>query len=191
MEKSGLFDLLATYCVSAGVQKTDNGDMVYGPYEIHHGRKIVIVISPDGKRRTVSYPKYIMESHLGIQLDPDKHTIDHIDGDINNNDLSNFEILPRNEHSTRDTRRVNLIDLDCVECGKKFKRSPRLLRDKAKKGNSGPFCSRTCSGRNNRKRQLGLIEAPPVQPHHESTYYKQKHLSALSFYLMKKYGLKS
>lgn len=154
---------------------------VYGPYlSRENGRKIVIVIDRKGKKRTVSYPKWLMECFLGKRLDPDKHTIDHLDSDINNNDLNNLRIVPRSEHSADDTRRVKLIDFECAWCGKNFKRSPRLIRDKAKKNKSGPYCSRQCAGRYARRLQLGLIDKFKVQQPIESEYYKRKYQKTAS-----------
>lgn len=62
---------------------------IYGPYTRLDGRKIIII---DG--RTVSYPKYLLEQHLGRKL-TDNETCDHIDGDFTNNSISNLRVLSR------------------------------------------------------------------------------------------------
>lgn len=162
---------------------------ILGPYTRKDGRKIVIVVDKNGHKRTVSYPKWLMEVHLGRQLDKNFETIDHVDNNIDNNDLSNLRIMPRKEHSTEDTRRVKLIKLECAWCKKPFERSPRLLRDKAKNKVSGVFCSRRCAGIYSRKLQLKEIAKFPVQPHVESEYYRKKNLCALAVYFIYKYGL--
>jgi hypothetical protein len=151
---------------------------VLGPYQHENGRKHVVVIEDDGSRRSVSLPKHIMEEHLGRILHPDLETIDHLDCDFQNNDISNLRIVPRKEHSGDDTRRVKLVDFTCSLCGKPFQRSPRLVRDKSKKGVTGIFCSRECAGRYSRKLQLGLIDKMPVQPYIESEYYRRKNVKA-------------
>jgi hypothetical protein len=161
---------------------------VYGPFTKKDSRQIVIIIYPDGKRRTVSYPKYLMEKKLRRQLDPNLETIHHKDGDHNNNDDSNLEIIPRKQHSENDTRRVKLSKFKCDMCGKKFERSPRLVRDKSKKGAIGIFCSRECSGRHNRLRQLGLGKELKTQPFVKSKYYKKRPVEAVASYLIKKYA---
>jgi hypothetical protein len=151
---------------------------VYGPYKSHHGRLIVIVVEKDGTKRTVTYPKFIMEKHLGYKLDVDS-TVDHIDSNIDNNDLSNLKVVPRAEHSANDTRRVLPATLKCSWCKNLFERSPRVVRDKHRKGVSGAFCSRSCSGKYARAIQLGLIDkkfAPP--PKVKSVYYKRKYVQA-------------
>jgi hypothetical protein len=148
---------------------------VYGPYHRLDGRQIVIVVEEDGSRRTVSYPKFLMEEHLGRTLDPDLETVDHWDSNYLNNDLSNLRLVPRDQHSADDTRRVKLVKLKCALCDKEFERSPRLLRDKAKKKRAGPFCSRLCAGRYSRQLQLRLIRKLPQQPFLSSEYYKKKY----------------
>ena len=160
----------------------------YGPYMMGNGRQIVIIVDEEGNRRTVSYPKYLLEQHLGRQLDKDKETVDHIDLNKDNNDLSNLRIMPREEHSREDTRRVKLIKLVCDWCGDKFERSPRLLRDKSKKGVTGVFCSKSCAGKYSRSLQLGKIDKLPVQPYIESEYYRKKHIKSGINYLLEKYG---
>jgi hypothetical protein len=147
---------------------------VLGPYVNDRGRQIVVV--RDGEKwRTISYPKYKLEEHLGRRLDPDQETVDHIDSNFNNNDINNLEIVPRAEHSRQDVVRVRLIELRCDGCGSKIFRSPRLLRLKSKLGKTGIFCSRRCSGRYGRQLALGLIQPLPIQPYTESEYYKQKY----------------
>jgi hypothetical protein len=163
---------------------------VFGPYTRQDGRQIVIVRNDDNSCRTVSYPKYIMEQHMGRQLDPNKETVDHIDRDHSNNDINNLRIVPRSQHSKDDTRRVKLVEFDCSMCGKKFQRSPRLVRDKSKKGKRGLFCSRHCAGQYARRLQLGLISKFPVQPYLESEYYRNvKNLASVAARLLEKYGL--
>lgn len=152
---------------------------VYGPYSKKNSRKIVIVVDKNGVKRTISYPKWLMELQVGRRLGPDE-TIDHWDSDIDNNDLSNLRIVPRDEHSSDDTRRVKLVKLHCAWCDKEFERSPRILRDKAKKGSSGPFCSRSCAGKYARTLQLKLIDKFDEQQAMDSEYYKRKYKKANS-----------
>lgn len=151
---------------------------VYGPYSKSNGRQIVIVIEPDGSKRTVSYPKWIMEKHLGRKLDPDRETVDHVDSDINNNDISNLKLIPRDEHSANDTRRVLPVVLKCSWCKKAFERNPRVVRDKHRKKVGGAFCSRSCSGKYARAIQLKLITKFKPPPKVKSKYYKRKYVIA-------------
>ena len=150
---------------------------IFGPYKRKDGRQIVIVVERNGKRRTVSYPKWILELQMGRKLDPNLETVDHIDSNIDNNNLENLRIVPRSEHSADDTRRVRKVKFECAWCDKEFERSPRLIRDKAKKGKAGPFCSRNCAGKYSRQLQLKLIDKMDSQQCVDSEYYKRKYAS--------------
>lgn len=156
---------------------------VFGPYRRSNGRQLVIVVDRNGRRRTVSYPKWLLEVQLGRKLDPNLETVDHLDGNFDNNDISNLRIVPRDEHSAEDTRRAKSLKFDCAWCGTEFERSGRLVRDKAKKKKAGPFCSRKCAGRYSRMLQLKLVDKLNAQPYVQTEYYKRKHLNTkASFY---------
>jgi HNH endonuclease/MYM-type Zinc finger with FCS sequence motif len=166
-------------------------ETVYGAYKNNAGREFVIIIDELGNRRTVSLARYLMEKHLGRKLDPETETVDHKDGNKDNNDINNLSLIPRSEHSAKDTRRVKLIKLTCDNCGKEFERSPRLLRDQHNKGVRGSFCSRSCAGSYSRKLQLGQAEELPLQPFHESEYFSNRDmLQNVSASLKLKYFIK-
>lgn len=153
---------------------------VFGPYRRKNdGRQIIIIKHDDGSQETISYPKYILEQHLNRKLDKNTETVDHWDSNIDNNDISNLRIVPRDQHSADDTRRVKLIKLKCDNCNNSFERSPRLLRDKSKKGVNGTFCSRQCAGSYSRQVQLGKKKPAPPQPFMESEYYKRKYVNSI------------
>ncbi len=135
----------------------------------------------------MSAPKYKYECYTGQQLEPED-TVDHRDRNETNDDPTNLQILPRAEHSRMDTRRVKLVEFECPECHVKFERSPRLVRDKAKKGRSGPFCSKPCAARYTRKVQLGLVHRAPTQKHHPSEYYRNTKLQEHAALMATKYG---
>jgi len=71
--------------------------IVHGPYERKDGRSHVVIIFPDGKRKTVSYPRYLVEIELGYYT---KKTDDihHIDGNYKNNALSNLRVWNKSDH---------------------------------------------------------------------------------------------
>jgi hypothetical protein len=126
-----------------------------------------------GRLSTQSYPKWIVEERLGEKLDANE-TIDHVSYDVLDNSEENLRIVDRKEHSALDTRRVKLVDCTCAGCGKPFQRSPRMLRDKAKAGKSGPYCSRACAARDARYVQYGKKERAPVQQGQASEYFRRK-----------------
>jgi hypothetical protein len=161
---------------------------VYGPYRTPVGRQIMILRDENGKTRTLQYPRYLMEQRLGRPLSADE-TVQHKDGDFNNNEDSNLELLPRSQHSATDTKRVKLIELTCPICEKQFQRSPRLVRDKSKKGKVSSFCSRECAGKYSREVQLGLREKLPVPNPPQSEYYRRREaMLGVAQSLITKYG---
>jgi len=126
---------------------------VYGPYKRKDGRMVVIVAKND-KRHTISYPKYLMEKHLGKKIKPNE-TIHHIDGDFTNNSIGNLQVLDRSEHIKLE-RPIQTRNYTCPICNTKFtlcgrKLSRRLSNEKRQpnKKLAGPFCSKQCAGRHN------------------------------------------
>lgn len=127
---------------------------VHGPYLRPDGRKHVVVMLNDGKRKTVSYPKFLMEQKLGRPLNDDE-TVDHIDRDFTNDSPSNLQILTRSENSKKSAIRRKPVKGCCAECKKKIELTRAQIRN-SKEGKSGPFCSKTCSGKFGKKVQVGL-----------------------------------
>lgn len=97
------------------------GKKLYGPYIRKDGRQVVVLKTPGSVNdlQTVSYPKYLVEMHIGRYLEKDE-TVDHIDGDFNNNDLDNLRIVPRSEHARSHTIQKETHTKRCVICGKEF-----------------------------------------------------------------------
>lgn len=124
---------------------------VYGPYLRKDGRKHVIII--DRKfRKTVSYPRYLLEQVLGRSLTDDE-TVDHIDGDFTNNDISNLQILTRVENSKKqfiDNPHLNkkVLIFICPICFNEFQREQRIVkRNQQKRNCKGPYCSKSCASK--------------------------------------------
>lgn len=148
---------------------------VYGPYKLNNGREIVVLYYSDGATTSKSYPKYLVEKRLGRELKPNE-TVDHKDGDFYNNDEDNLQVLTRSDHIRQDTLRSDLVETVCVWCGRKRKYKAAHLRDRAKKGKAGPFCSRECSLEYAKAIKRGEIKPFPPQEGPDSTYYKIKDL---------------
>jgi hypothetical protein len=145
---------------------------VYGPYKNSKGRLFVVVETKEGNNKTISYPKFLMEEHLGRILDPEQETVDHINGDMNDNRIENFRLIDRKTHSKQDTRRIKLIELTCDMCGEKFFRSPRVIRIQSSLGVRGMFCGKSCAGKYSRLRALNKIRKMPKVKPVKSEYYK-------------------
>lgn len=122
---------------------------VYGPYTREDGRKHVILYDFEaGIRRTQSYPRYLMEQHLGRPLE-EYETVDHIDEDFTNDDISNLQLLSREENARKSMsfRPAEMGWFTCPCCDKDFEKELRTVRhNQGRKGGAGPFCSRSCAG---------------------------------------------
>ena len=133
---------------------------LYGPYSNSaDGRLRCMIVFPNKKRKTISYPKYLMEVHLGRYLDIDE-TIDHIDGNFLNNDISNLRVVYRKQHAIEDAVRNKDVIVNCEYCGKEFTIKGSKLHNRNRKDNhqSGYFCSKQCVGKYGQKIQCKLIE---------------------------------
>lgn len=127
-------------------------EKVYGPY-VHKtgalkGRKYVSVRS-DGKTTTVLYSRYLMEKSLGRKLTYDE-TVDHIDEDFTNDNLSNLMVMSRSENAKKSAalrRPVEYVEFICPQCGSSAKKEAAKVRHNRKQGKAGPFCSRSCAGK--------------------------------------------
>lgn len=96
----------------------------YGPYKRKDGRLHVILIEHGKnntitKRITVSYPKYLVEKYLGRYL-VEPETVDHIDGNFSNNELSNLRVVNREIHERSHAKVRTAIKKVCLVCGKEF-----------------------------------------------------------------------
>lgn len=119
----------------------------YGPYIRKDGRKHVIHYYSDGKKVTQSYPRYLMEQHLGRKL-LDEETVDHDDEDFTNDDLSNLKLLSREANALKSIVPAELVDLICKYCGASFKRRKVVEHyNRVTRETDGPFCSKHCVGK--------------------------------------------
>lgn len=121
---------------------------IYGPYTRKDGRKHVIIIHDDGRRQTKSYPRLVMEQHLGRDL-TEEETVDHINNDFTDDRIENLQLLSLAENASKAMigREAKTYKFQCPCCGKE---SVKLLRDvkhNQNKGKSGPYCSRQCAGK--------------------------------------------
>lgn len=125
------------------------GYKIYGPYKRKDNRQHVVAYKSKYFKYTISYPRYLMEIHLGryLKISEDVH---HIDNDVTNNALENFEIVNKRLHVSNHNRVYNFVTLFCVGCGKEVLLDPiqhrQLESNRRNKGTMGPYCSKSCNG---------------------------------------------
>lgn len=125
-----------------------DGCKIYGPYLRKDGRQHVVVLFPSGDKKTVSYPKYLMEQKLNRFLAKNE-TVDHYNRDFTDDDLKNLKIKDRSTHAKEDVIRLVSKEFVCPIDNVKFILSEGKLSDAIAnrlKNKSGPFCSRKCAG---------------------------------------------
>lgn len=145
-------------------------EKVYGPYLRKDGRKHVVRIhfDDDGRelsRRTQSYPRYLIESSSDSSI-PTNLTVDHVNRDKTDDNLSNFRLLPLKEHLQDDAvYRKNSVGI-CASCQRSFELTRHQTSERAR-SKPGPFCSRSCASRKTSR------EGKPSVCRPEPTYYQR------------------
>lgn len=125
-------------------------------YECKDGRTRVY----DPKTKKVrSYPRYLMEQHLGRSL-LDDEDVHHIDKNPLNNDISNLEVVMHGEHQRRHSKKYFDKVMICSCCGEKFVWTGRQqqihaqnIKRPGRRDTGLIFCSRKCAGIYGRKIQ--------------------------------------
>lgn len=123
---------------------------IYGPYKRKDGRKHVVIVYEDGSKTTKSYPRLLMENHLGRELLPEE-TVDHINHDFTDDRIENLQLLSFEENAkkemARPERQRKLYTFICPCCGKTAEKYLNQVSGNWKKKREGPYCSRKCAGK--------------------------------------------
>lgn len=119
---------------------------VYGPYLSAKEQRRVLTLLPIKSqgplnRTTISYARYLYETHYLIKLGPTQ-VVDHIDNDHLNDDISNLQAITRTENNTKDSLGQLWVMLKCPQCSKEFSVEKRLSH--LQKGGRFTSCSRSC-----------------------------------------------
>lgn len=120
-------------------------------------------------KKTVSYPRLIMENYLGRYLKKNED-VHHRDEDTTNNDIKNLEVIDHVEHEKHHNPKHIIYDIfcKCPVCDITFqwtdkkqksfygnlKRKKKRYKNMSKK----PFCSKRCSGIYSQRIQIKLKE---------------------------------
>lgn len=133
----------------------------------------------NGKKTTsISYPKYLMEKYLHRNLS-ENETVDHIDRNPLNNNLSNLRIIDRKKHCKEDAIYNKDVIVKCAYCGKEFTIKGSKISDRTRPDriNTGYFCSKSCSGKYGTDVQNGRV-LPVIVENIIPEKYCNKNLSA-------------
>ena len=117
----------------------------------------MVLVFKDNSKRTVSYPKWIIENHIGRRLKSNE-TVDHYDRDYTNDNINNLRVKLKSVHTSEDAIRVKPIEITCIWCGTKALKRATDLDGNAKQGRAGPFCSNKCSGIYGAELQNGRVK---------------------------------
>lgn len=136
-------------------------------YKMKDNRLIAYVID-DRIKKTISYPRVLMSEKIGRKLKP-KEEVHHIDQNVENNDISNLQIVLHGEHQREHGKKLrkyfDKISI-CPECGKEFlwtakqqryhnsELSRKKSKNKYSKHCDKPFCSKICAGKYSKRVQL-------------------------------------
>lgn len=121
---------------------------IYGPYTRPDGRKQMVIKRDNGSKTTQSYPRFLMEKHLGRKLLDSEH-VDHINEDKTDNRLENLQLLSPSENSSKTKKNTGrYFSFNCPVCDIEFQIEARRFRDnQIKQGKAGPYCSKSCAGK--------------------------------------------
>lgn len=135
-------------------------------------RRLFCVLKAKGQNLiTRSYPKFIMENYLGRYLEKDE-TVDHIDKNPLNNDISNLQVLKRSEHASLDAIRRGDLRVKCHYCGKEFVING-IKQSQSNRKRTGYFCSKRCVGKYGKSIQIGNTK-PTFVPKQTGVRYTLK-----------------
>lgn len=151
-----MVELEYTSSLSLDAERIESSNLsaptIYGPYVRKDGRKHVVLVYSDGFKTSRSWPRYLLETKLGRDLE-DWETVDHIDGDKSNDSPDNLQALSRPDNSRKSA--FSVIGLHkCKWCGSDFQLSVSQ-RSKRELKTLNRFCSKSCSGFYGKSIQMG------------------------------------
>ncbi len=111
------------------------------------GYKYCSTIPPHPKRTSRGqYPlhRVLIENSIGRLLNK-KEEVHHIDGNRNNNELNNLELMDKSSHAKIHHPEFPLVIINC-KCGKILKFKRHVLKQRLKRSKFGRVsCSRKCA----------------------------------------------
>lgn len=139
---------------------------IYGPYKDKKDkRQRVIIRYTDLSTKVTSYARFLYQQKNG-EIDP-KLTVDHIDENPENDDINNLQVLTRKENIAKarasGKQATEWFEGICLECNRMFTKPMRQIRANQQiKGRPGPFCSKSCAGTFNQRKQKEFRKPKPL-----------------------------
>lgn len=119
----------------------------------------VYVLVPEHPKSTkngyVLEHRIVVENHLGRMLEPSE-MVHHRNHDKKDNRIENLELMTQSEHAKLHAPPKTMVTLTCPECQNLFTR----VKYQTFKGQKQVFCSRSCNGRYQRRKQLNALVSP-------------------------------
>lgn len=121
---------------------------IYGPYFNKGTGRMYIRLKKDGHRIMMNYARYLIEQHLGRELEKDE-LVHHINGNKLDDRIENLEIINGTNHAIKHNLLYKKIEnLICPFCKETFaiaRKDIYRIVGNTKRGHAGPFCSSNCS----------------------------------------------
>ena len=135
-------------------------------YKCSDGRWRAYCVDNLGKSYVVSYPRILMEQSLGNPLKPDED-VHHIDGNVDNNDISNLQIIKHGEHQKKHSLKyIDTVEV-CQVCGNEFtmkgNKWARFYADLHRGRSRNLTCCKSCAGKISSSELLYKLEDRLIQ----------------------------
>lgn len=119
---------------------------VYGPYKHTKNGRNYVIIHKDGIKKSTQYARFLIEQKLGRSLTSEE-TVDHIDNDFTNDDISNLQVLSLIDNIKKSIVGIETVTFICPICNEEAIKPANYVKHNRKLGKAGPFCSRSCAGK--------------------------------------------